>query len=585
MGANGVSTYDHEFDLVVVGSGAGAMTAAIRAHDLGARVVVLEKTPLYGGNSAMSGGSIWIPNNSLMKAAGVDDSRADALTYLKHVTRGEVPDSLLETYVDHAPQMLEYMLEKTHLRMECMLTYMDYYAEAPGGKPGGRSLEASHFDASRLGDEFEKMREPALQELVFGRMSMTATEAHHLLARHPGWVGLTTKIMMRYWLDVAWRTRTKRDRTLSLGNALIAPLRLSLMERKIPLWLETAVDALIADNERVDGVVASRHGRKLRIRGRRGVLLAAGGFESNPEMRAKYLPSPTRVEWTTGSPASTGDAIRMGMELGADVGWMHEAWWGPTTVVPGEERARMLVIEKGLPGCILVNKKGRRFVNEASPYANVVQVMYAKNTPDAPTVPSYMVFDGQYRQKYPCGPFLQGSQQPDWSLPKKLRDGYLKCDETLPGLARKLGIDPEGLVDQVRRFNENARAGHDPEFHRGEGGFDRYYGDEKVKPNPCLAPLEKPPFYGIEAYPGELGTKGGLKTDTRARVLKRDGSAIAGLYAIGNCSASVMGPTYPGAGGTIGPAMTFGFLAAQDAVSEMRVAAGTPQVPASELVR
>jgi 3-oxosteroid 1-dehydrogenase len=563
------ASWDQEFDLVVVGSGAGAMTAAIRAHDLGARAVVLEKSDQYGGNSAMSGGSIWVPNNSLMKAAGVPDSRAEALTYLKHVTRGLVADEMLETYVDSAPEMLEYVLAKTHLRMECMLTYMDYYAEAPGGKPGGRSLEASHFDGARLGEEFERMREPALQELVSGRVSMTATEAHHLLARHPGWGKLTAKIMLRYWLDFRWRMRTKRDRTLSLGNALIAPLRLSMMERGIPLWLDTDVDSLITEKDAVVGVAAvQRGGRRLRIRAHKGVVLAAGGFESNAAMRAEYLPSPTKVEWTTGSPASTGDAHRMGTAVGGELDWMHEAWWGPTTVVPGEDRARMLVIEKGLPGCIIVNQKGQRYVNEASPYANVVQVMYAKNTAEAPTVPSYMIFDTTYRKKYPCGPFFPASQQPDFMVPKHLREGYLKKADTLAELARKLGIDAAGLEAQVRRFNENCRAGKDPEFHRGEGGFDRYYGDDKVKPNPCLAPIEQAPFYGIETFPGELGTKGGLKTDKLARVLKKNGDIIPGLYAVGNCSASMMGPTYPGAGGTIGPAMTFAYIAAHHAVTE-----------------
>ncbi len=483
------------------------------------------------------------------------------------MTRGLVPDEKLETYVDTAPEMLEYMLAKTHLRMECMLTYMDYYAELAGGKPGGRSLEAAHFDAARLGDEFEKMREPALQELVLGRVSMTATEAHHLLARHPGWVGLTAKIMSRYWLDVAWRAKTKRDRTLSLGNALIAPLRLSMMERNIPLWLGATVEDLVVVDGRVVGVIAVRGGKKIRVHGRKAVLLAAGGFEANAEMRAKYLPSPTRTEWTSGSPASTGDAIRMGGALGADLDWMHEAWWGPVTVVPGEARARVLVVEKGLPGCILVNKLGQRFVNEASPYANVVQVMYAKNTPEAQSVPAYMIFDASYRAKYPCGPLLPGAQQPDWAVPKHLWEDYLKKSDTLEGLAAQLRIDSEGLEDQVRRFNDNARAGSDPEFKRGEGGFDRYYGDEKVKPNPCLAPLVKPPFYAIVVYAGEFGTKGGLKVDKTARVLRCDGSVISGLYAIGNCSASVMGPTYPGAGGTMGPAMTFGYIAARHAVT------------------
>jgi 3-oxosteroid 1-dehydrogenase len=224
----------------------------------------------------------------------------------------------------------------------------------------------------------------------------------------------------------------------------------------------------------------------------------------------------------------------------------------------------VLVVEKGLPGCILVNKKGQRFVNEASPYTQVVLAMYAADKPEAPSVPAYMIFDAEYRRKYPMGPFLAGAQQPDWMIPKSFRQTYLKKSDTLAGLAAQLGVDAAGLEACVARFNESARAGSDPDFHRGEGGFDRYYGDDKVKPNPCLAPLATPPFYGIIAYPGEFGTKGGLKTDIRARVLREDGSVIEGLYAIGNCSASVMGPTYPGAGGTIAPAMTFGFIAAKD---------------------
>jgi 3-oxosteroid 1-dehydrogenase len=260
----------------------------------------------------------------------------------------------------------------------------------------------------------------------------------------------------------------------------------------------------------------------------------------------------------------------MGRALGAALEFMNEAWWGPTTVVPGEARARVLVVENGLPGCILVIKKGQRFVNVASPYTQVVLAMYAADKPEAPSVPAYMIFDAEYRRKYPMGPFLAGSQQPDWMIPKSFRNTYLKKADTLAGLAAQLGVDPAGLEAAVKRFNENALAGHDPDFHRGEGGFDRYYGDDKVKPNPCLAPVAMPPFYGIVAYPGEFGTKGGLKTDIRARVLREDGSVIEGLYAIGNCSASVMGPTYPGAGGTIGPAMTFGYVAARDVAGVVR---------------
>ncbi len=225
----------------------------------------------------------------------------------------------------------------------------------------------------------------------------------------------------------------------------------------------------------------------------------------------------------------------------------------------------MLVIEKSLPGSILVNKAGERFVNEAAPYIDVVNTMYAKDSPEKPSVPAYLVFDASFRQKYPVGPILQASQQPDWALPGPLK-GYFKKADTLEGLAAQLGVDPGGLAESVRKLNEYARTGEDLDFHRGETVFDRYYGDEKVAPNPCLAPLEKPPFYGLEAYPGELGTKGGLRTDASARVLRESGEAIPGLYAIGNCSASVMGHTYPGAGSTLGPATTFGYIAARHAI-------------------
>jgi 3-oxosteroid 1-dehydrogenase len=564
MAGTATNHWDHTVDLLIVGSGAGAMAAAICAHDRGGRPLLIEKTERYGGSSAMSGGSLWIPNNHYMATAGVSDTPAEALTYLKGVTRGAVPEEKLRIYVDTAPVMLKYLTDHSHLRMQAMLTYADYYPEVPGGKPGGRSIEAQHFDARLLGDEFERMREPALQELVMGRMSMTATEAHHLLARHPGWMKLTAGIMARYWFDVGGRLRSRRDRCLSLGNALIGMLRRSLMDRNVPIWLETGAHELVTTNGCVTGVVAERNGRTMRIGATKGVVLAAGGFESNDAMRKRYLPNPTDADWTSGNPGNTGDGIRMGMALGAGVDLMDEAWWGPTTVVPGEARARMLVVEKGLPGCILVGKRGERFVNEASPYIDIVHAMYAKDSPQSPTVPAYMIFDGTYRKKYPFGPFFQASQQPDWALPKTLKQGYLRKADTLEGLAAQLGIDAAGLRASVEKMNAYARNGRDPDFRRGESLFDRYYGDEKVQPNPCLAQLATPPYYGIVVFPGDLGTKGGLKTDAGARVLTEGGTPIPGLYAIGNSSASVMGRTYPGAGGTMGPAMTFGYIVARD---------------------
>jgi 3-oxosteroid 1-dehydrogenase len=497
---------------------------------------------------------------------GIDDNPEDALEYLKATTRGVVSEDRLRAYVNAAPEMARYLCEHTQLDLVALPEYPDYYPAAPGYRPGGRVLEPKNFDARLLGDEFLRMRESAVQSLIFKRIFMTIKEARVLFCRAPGWIGLTVKLMGQYWLDIPWRFKSKRDRNLAMGNALVGTLRRSLLDRDIPLWLETPARELVVEDGRVTGVVAEREGRTIRIRARKGVVLAAGGFEGDQAMREKYLPNPTRAEWTCANPHNTGDAILIALAAGAGIDLMDDAWWGPTTVVPGEDRARMLVIEKSLPGSILVNQRGERFVNEAAPYIDVVNAMYEKNTPETPSVPAYLIFDATFRRNYPCGPFLQGSQHPDWALSNILKQHYLKKADTLDGLAALLGIDAAGLRATVEKMNEYARTGTDLDFHRGETVFDRYYGDENVEPNACLAPLEKPPFYGIEAYAGELGTKGGLETDASARVLTEAGEPIPGLYATGNCSASVMGRTYPGPGSTLGPATTFGYVAARHAL-------------------
>jgi 3-oxosteroid 1-dehydrogenase len=558
--------WDHSVDLLIVGSGAGAMTAALAGCDRGADALLIEKSDRYGGSSAMSGGGLWVPCNHLMAEVGVDDDPEDAWTYLRETTGGEVSEDRLRAYLEKAPEMVRYLVEHTRAEFVSLPEYADYYQRIPGSRPGGRSLEPKNFDAGLLGEEFLKMREQNPQMLIMNRIFMTVFEARTMLTRAPGWIGITMRLMARYWLDVPWRFKSRRDRNLAMGNALVGMLRRSLMDRGIPLWLETAARELIVEDGRVVGALAEKEGRKVRIAASKGVVLAAGGFEGDQAMRERYLPNPTRVEWSCANKHNTGDAIRMGQTVGAALDLMSDAWWGPTSVVPGEEHARMLVIEKSLPGSILVNKAGERFVNEAAPYIDVVNEMYAKDSPEKPCVPAYLVFDASFRQKYPCGPLLQASQQPDWALPRSLKQGYLKRADTLEGLAAELGIGAAGLRESVEKLNEYARTGKDLDFHRGETVFDRYYGDEKVAPNPCLAPIEKPPFYGLEAYPGELGTKGGLKTDASARVLKESGEPIPGLYAIGNCSASVMGHSYPGAGSTLGPATTFGYIAARHAM-------------------
>jgi 3-oxosteroid 1-dehydrogenase len=397
---------------------------------------------------------------------------------------------------------------------------------------------------------------------VFGRIFMTIPESRMMFTRAKGWIALMTRLMLRYLFDLPWRFKSRRDRFLAMGNSLVGMLRQSMVERGIPLWLESPARELIAEDGRVVGAVVERGGATIRVRARRGVVLAAGGFEGSQAMREKYLPQPTRVEWSCANKANTGDAIEMARQLGAALEFMDDGWWGPVTVVPGEPHARMLVIEKSLPGSVMVNKAGRRFVNEAAPYVDVVNAQYADHSDAAPCIPCYLVFDARYRRSYPVGPLLPGAQQPDFLLGKALRDGYVKKADTIAGLAAKLGVDPKGLEETVARMNEYAKTGKDREFGRGDTIFDRYYGDDNVQPNPCLAPIAEAPFYGMEAYPGELGTKGGLRTDPDARVLKESGEVIPGLYAIGNCSSPVMGRTYGGAGATLGPATTFGYLAA-----------------------
>lgn len=560
-------SWDHEVDLLIVGTGAGAMTAALAAYDRGGNVLLIEKSKQYGGSSAMSGGGLWVPGNHLMSTVGIDDNPEDAWTYLKACVGDRVPDERLRAYLEYAPQTVKYLVEHTHVKFESLPEYADYYQLNPGARPGGRALDTMRFDGRLLGEqELLNLRDQPAQAQVAGRIAMTIFEARALLTRTRGWFGILMKLAAGYFSDIPWRFKSKRDRSLTMGNALIGRLRRSLLDRGIPIWLETGAKELIVENGRVVGIVAEQKGKPLRIRAKRGVILAAGGFEGNQAMREKYLPLPTDTSWSSANPANTGDAIQMGLALGAAIDLMDDAWWGPATVVPGEDRARFMVIEKSLPGSIFVNKRGQRFVNEAAPYIDVVNSMYADDKKGNGCVPAYLIFDADYRYKYPCGPFLQGQAQPDWLLPKHLKQGYLKKADTIEGLARMLGVDPKGLTDTIAKFNGYARAGKDPDFHRGETVFDLYYGDPNTKPNPCLGEIAKPPFYGIEAFPGELGTKGGLVTDARARVLKESGEVIPGLYAIGNCSASVMGNTYPGPGATLGPATTFGFVAAHDAI-------------------
>ncbi|MDD3763919.1 MAG: FAD-dependent oxidoreductase [Nevskiales bacterium] len=557
------SQFDQEYDVVVVGSGAGGMTAALVARGHGLKSVVIEKSDKYGGTSAVSGGGIWIPCNDDIARTGGSDSYEEALTYLQHVVGPEVPQEQIEAYLRNGPEMVRYMARAFDVHYHNVPKYPDYYPDQPGGKEGWRSMQPDAFDAAKLGDEFDRQRESFKGTLLMGRIAMDQIEAHTLFSRGPGWIRLTLKLLLKYWLDIGWRRKTHRDRRQVLGQGMVAALRYAMMQNDVPLHLNTGLESLIEENGRVVGVVVKRDGKTLRYRARHGVILACGGFESNQQMREQYLAKPTTTEWTAAPPINHGDGIRAGQALGARLGFMDKVWGSPTVRKPGAAQQITLFIERGMPGCVAVNKKGQRFVNEAAAYPDFRDAMYADDAKGNGTVPCWLVFDATFRYKYPMGIFLPGQIEPDSKLPKDWLDKvYFKAD-SIDVLAGKIGVDAAGLGATVAKMNEYARTGVDPEFHKGETAIDRYYSDPSVKPNTCLGPIVKPPFYAVPLYPGEIGTKGGLVTDPHARVLREDGSVIAGLYATGNTSAPVMGPTYAGAGSTLGPAMTFGYLAAR----------------------
>ncbi len=556
--------WDHEFDVVVVGSGAGGMTAALCAAGEGLSSVVLEKADLYGGTSAVSGGGIWIPCNDDIAGHGGSDTYGEALTYMKHLTAGQVPQSRIEAYLKNAPEMVRHLKREFGVLFRGVKLYPDYYPHLPGGKDGYRSMEPVEFNAKSLGDEFSRQRPPFAGTQVMGRIGMNQVEAHTLFTKGKGWVGLILKMMLRYWFDFAWRMKTKRDRRLTLGQALVAQLRNALRKKDVPLWLSTPMDGLIEENGRVVGVVAKKDGKSVRVRAKRGVVLASGGFEANQQMREQYLPKPTQASWTGAPPINNGDGIRAGLALGAKLGFMNLTWGSPTVHVPGAASQTTLFVERAMPNCVIVNKKGRRFVNEAAAYPDVVTAMYEDDAKGNGTVPAWFIFDGAFRKKYPAGLFLPAQMQPDSKLPPDWLDKVYFRADSLDALAAKIGVDAKGLAQTVATFNGYCEKGVDPEFHKGETSIDRYYSDPMNKPNSCMGPLTQGPYYAIALYPGEIGTKGGLWTDERARVTREDGSVIAGLYAIGNCSAAVMGKTYAGAGSTLGPALTFGYIAAKD---------------------
>lgn len=542
--------WDASYDVVVVGSGAAGLTAGLTAKLQGMKSLVIEKTDRYGGASAISGGALWIPNNHIIKGAGVPDTHKLARQYLDSTISDRVPEELKETYITRGPEMLRFLYNKTkHMRFQYAKGYSDYYPEKPGGLSQGRSIEPLIFDLTKMGSLANSMRRATLSTKGF---TMNSYEFHKVNMITRTLKGKTTALKLGARLV---KSKVTKSDPVALGEALIARLRLSLAEANGELWLSTAFKDFIMGKGRVIGIIVERDGQELKIEAKKGVVLSSGGFSHNQTLREKYLPSPTNAAWTSSPEGQTGDILEPGVKIGATLDLMDKVWGAPSVIDP-QGHPFFLVADRGVPNMIVVDSAGQRFVNEAAPYHEFVDTMYKHQEVTQQAVPSWILIDASAKSRYIFTGLFPGQAFPkSW-----FEHGVAKSAETIEELAKQMEVPAENLVATVNRFNDFARNGHDDDFYRGDSAYDNYYGDPTL-PNPNLAEIKKAPFYALRLYPGDIGTKGGLVVDEYARVIKENGEPIEGLYASGNCSASIMGETYPGPGATIGPGMTLSFVA------------------------
>jgi 3-oxosteroid 1-dehydrogenase len=549
---------DEIFDFVVVGSGGGSMCAALRLRAAGKSVAILEKTELVGGCTAMSGGVMWIPNNRFMREAGIDDSVAKALTYLDALVAGDPPKpgagaDRRRTYVRESPRMVDFLVDQG-IKLRRISWYPDYYDALPGGQPKGRTVVADLFDINELGAWKDRLRPAsfALQAYMEELMQMPFLKRSWRAKRTLLRIGLRTllaKLAGRHWVTA--------------GAALQGRMLQAALRTGAHVQVNSSVKQLIIEDGRCTGVVTEREGRDWRIGARLGVLINAGGFARNQAMRDRFCRG-TSTQWTNAPEGDTGEMILEAERIGAALGQMEERVGNPMSIPPGTEgRPPSMQMDMAKPHAILVDQLGARYMSEAGSYMELCKAMLRHNE-IAPAVPSWMVFDSQYLRKYMLAGTMPGSTKPQvW-----LDSGYLRKADDIKGLAAACQIDPERLQATVDRFNTLARNNRDEDFHRGECDYHRWSGDWTDPVAPSLGTVEEGPFYAVAVVPGDLGTLGGLVTDCDARVLRDDGSAIEGLYATGNSSATVMGGYYPGAGSSVGPSFTWGYVAAKHALTK-----------------
>jgi 3-oxosteroid 1-dehydrogenase len=556
--------FDRVVDVLIVGSGGGGMTAALTANASGLDVLVVEKSSHFGGSTALSGGGIWVPGAPAQRREGYAPDPDGVVEYLRLITDGLVSEARLRQYVESSPHMLEF-LERLSPWLEFVWKpgYADYYPELPGGSELGSTINVPPIDLRKLGDDEEKLLKPLA--LAPKGIWLGPKELRSFYRIRQSWAGkgVLLKLIARMV-----RARLFGERIAAIGQSLAARLRLAMRERGVPLWLDSPMAELLTDADgSVTGALVERDGSKQRIGARRGVILASGGFDHDLAWRKEHQPVVDQ-DWSFGNPASMGDGIRAGERVGAATGLLDEAWWFPAIQWP-DGRMQFMLNERMMPAQFIVNAEGKRFINEAAPYMDFGHAMIDGQKSGVTHIPCWLITDHRSFNRYvvgghlpipliPWAPVPTGSKVPAaW-----LESGVVKAAMGWDELASKIDVPADQLRATATRFDELARKGHDDDFNRGDSVYDNYYGDPTLA-NPNLHPLGDPPYYAFRIVLGDLGTSGGLLTDEYARVLRPDGSVVSGLYAVGNTSAAVMGRSYAGAGATIGPAMTFGFVAAK----------------------